>query len=150
MPQDKGDVHIREMVEEDLPSMNRVDRLLLADERAPTWPLSFESYWQVHRPDTRFVTEIGHELAGFVVGTIVEEEHNQSITSLSHMMVDYHRHRWVGWIDMIGVRPEVQHKGVGRALVEAFYAECKRNNAVMRVLLEIVMKDSRISWSQWA
>jgi ribosomal protein S18 acetylase RimI-like enzyme len=33
---------------------------------------------------------------------------------------------------MIGINPEYQHRGIGRALIEAFHAECKRNNAVMR------------------
>ena len=132
MTKGKGDVHIRKMVEADLPNMMRIDRLLLDEERTPTWSFSFESYWQVCRPDIHFIAEVEGEIVGFVVGTIVEQEHNQSITTLSHTLTDFHRHQWIGWIDMIGINPSYQRGGIGRTLVEAFHAECKRNNAVMR------------------
>ncbi len=132
MTQDKGDVQIRKMVESDLPRVNELDRSLFGEERSPTWPFSFDSYWRVYRPDIHFVAELGGEVVAFVVGNIVEEEHNQSVTSLRHTLTDFNRHRWVGWIDMIGINPEYQHRGIGRALVDAFHAECTSNNAVMR------------------
>ena len=132
MAQDKGDVKIRKMVEADLSKVKAIDDSLFGKERTPTWPFSFESYWQVYRPDIHFVAELGGEIVGFVVGNIVEEEHNHSITTLTHTLTDFNRHQWVGWIDMIGINPEYQHRGIGRALIEAFHAECKRNNAVMR------------------
>ena len=132
MAQDKGDVQVRKMVEADLPRVKAIDDSLFGEERTPTWPFSFDSYWQVYRPDIHFVAELGGEIAGFVVGNIVEEEHKHSVTTLTHTLADFNRHRWVGWIDMIGISPEYQHRGIGRALVNAFHAECKRNNAVMR------------------
>jgi len=135
MARDKGDVLIREMVEADLSKVYDIDRSLFGEERTPTWPFSFEAYWQVYRPDIHFVAELEGEVVGFVVGSIVEEEHQQSITNLTHTLTDFHRHRWVGWVDMIGINPKYQHMGIGRVLVEAFNAECKRNNAVMRGLV---------------
>ena len=33
---------------------------------------------------------------------------------------------------MIGILPKHYHKGIGKMLMEAFYQECKRHNAVMR------------------
>ncbi len=132
MVQNKGDVQIRKMVEADLPKVRKIDNLLFGKERTPTWPFSFEAYWQVYRPEISFVAELKDEIVGFVVGNIVEEEHNQSITTLRHSLTDFNRHQWVGWIDMIGINPQYQHRGVGRSLVEAFHAECKRNNAVVR------------------
>ncbi|MFC1939831.1 GNAT family N-acetyltransferase [Chloroflexota bacterium] len=45
------------------------------------------------------------------------------------------RDRRVGWIDMIGIRPNSQQRGIGRALVEAFQNECRRNNATMRAVI---------------
>ena len=86
----------------------------------------------MYRPDIHFVAELEGEMVEFVVGNIVEEEHTQSIATLTHTLTDFNRHQWVGWIDMIGINPRYQHRGIGRALVEAFHAECKRNNAVMR------------------
>jgi ribosomal protein S18 acetylase RimI-like enzyme len=132
MVQDKGSVQFREMAEPDLAKVYALDRLLFGKERTPTWPFSFESYWQVYRPDIRFVAELQDEIVGFIVGNIVEEEHNQSVTSLTHTLTDFNRHQWVGWIDMIGINPAYQHRGIGRGLVEAFHAECKRKDAVMR------------------
>ena len=41
-------------------------------------------------------------------------------------------HDRVGWVDMIGIRPKHHKKGIGKMLMEAFYQECKRHNAVMR------------------
>ncbi len=132
MPQDKGDVHIREMVEADVPNIRAMDGLLVGKDRMTSWPFSFETYWQVCRPDIHFVAETEGAIVGFVLGTIVEEKHEQSITTLTHTLTDFHRHQWIGWIDMIGIHPMHQHKGIGRTLVEAFHAECKRNNAIMR------------------
>ena len=132
MAKDEGDVQIRKMVEADLTKVDGMDRFLFGKKRTPTWPYSFKSYWQVYRPDISFVAGLEGEIVGFVVGTIVEEPHHHSVTGLIHTLDDFNRHRWVGWIDMIGVKPKYQHRGIGRALVEAFHAECKRNNAVMR------------------
>ncbi|MFC1983961.1 GNAT family N-acetyltransferase [Chloroflexota bacterium] len=132
MNQNKGDIKIRKMVEADLPKVNEIDRSLFSEQRAPTWGFSFESYWQVYRPDIHFVAELEGEIVGFVVGTIVEEAHNHSVTNLTHTLTDFNKHRWIGWIDMIGINPKYQRRGIGRALIEAFHAECKRNNAVMR------------------
>ncbi len=132
MAKDKGNAQIREMVETDLAKVYAIDQLLFGKERTPTWPFSFESYWNVYRPEIRFVAELGDEIVGFAVGNIVEEEHNQSVTSLRHTVSDFNRHRWIGWIDMIGINPAYQHRGIGRGLVDAFHAECKRRGAVMR------------------
>ena len=132
MAKDKGNAQIREMVETDLARVYAIDQLLFGKERTPTWPFSFESYWNVYRPEIRFVAELGDEIVGFAVGNIVEEEHNQSVTSLRHTVSDFNRHRWIGWIDMIGINPAYQHRGIGRGLVDAFHAECKRRDAVMR------------------
>jgi ribosomal protein S18 acetylase RimI-like enzyme len=132
MAQDKEDVQIREMVETDLGRVYAMDRLLFGNERTPTWSFSFEAYWNVYRPELRFIAELGDEIVGFIVGNIVEEHHNQAITSLTHTLSDFNRHRWVAWIDMIGINPAYQGRGIGKGLVDAFHAECKKKDAVMR------------------
>lgn len=132
MAKDKGNAQIREMVETDLARVYAIDQLLFGKERTPTWPFSFESYWNVYRPEIRFVAELGDEIVGFAVGNIVEEEHNQSVTSLRHTVSDFNKHRWIGWIDMIGINPAYQHRGIGRGLVDAFHEACRRKDAVMR------------------
>ena len=127
----KADVKVRRMVDFDLPRVNEIDNLLFGEERVPSWPFSFEAYWALYHPELSFVAEVEGRVAGFIVGTVVEEEHSQSITSLRHSLEHPTRHRKVGWIDMIGIDPRYQHMGIGRALVDAFDEECKRNDAVM-------------------
>ena len=134
MAKGSGEVQIREMAETDLAKVYAMDRLLFGNERTPTWPFSFESYYHVYHPEIRFVAVIGGDIVGFVVGNIVEEEHNQSVTSLRHQLSDFNRHRWVAWIDMIGIDPSHQHKGIGRGLVDAFHAECNHKGAVVRAV----------------
>ncbi len=134
MASDKDKVQMRPMLETDLASVYAVDRLLFARERTPTWPFTFESYYLVYHPEIRFVAEIGEDIVGFIVGNVVEEEHNQSVTSLRHTMADFDRHRWIAWIDMIGIDPSHQGKGIGRGLVDAFHDECRSRNAVMRAV----------------
>ena len=135
MAEKKADVKIRRMVEADLPRVNAIDRLLFGEERVPTWPFSFESYWALYHPDLRFVAEAEGRVVGFIVGTIVEEEHSQSVLSLRHTIERPSRHRKVGWIDMMGIDPGYQRMQIGRALGEAFYEECRRSAAVIRLIV---------------
>jgi ribosomal protein S18 acetylase RimI-like enzyme len=128
----KGDIKIRRMVDADLPQVNAIDRLLFGKERVPTWPFSFESYWALYHPELSFVAEAGGRVVGFITGSLVEEEHSQSILSLRRTIDRPSRHRKVGWVDMIGIDPAYQHMGIGRGLVEAFDEECKRSDAAIR------------------
>jgi ribosomal protein S18 acetylase RimI-like enzyme len=127
----KEDVKTRRMDELDLPRVYAIDNLLFGEARVPSWPFSFEAYWALYHPELSFVAEAGDRVVGFIVGTVVEEEHSQSIVNLRHTLDHPSRHRKVGWIDMIGIDPEYQHMGIGRALVDAFDEECKRRGSVM-------------------
>lgn len=135
MAEKKADVKIRRMVEADLPSVNAIDRLLFGEARVSTWPFSFEAYWALYHPELSFVAEAGGRVVGFIVGTVVEEAHSQSVLSLRHTIAPPSRHRKVGWIDMIGIDPGYQRMQIGRALGEAFYEECKRSAAVIRLIV---------------
>ena len=133
MTQPSKQVKVRPMVETDLPRVNEIDRALFGDQRVPTWPFSFEVYWTVHEPKIKLVAEVDNRVVGFVVGTFVEEEHSQSVLNLRHSIGrPTQQHRLVGWLDMIGVDVGSQGLGVGRALAEAFSAECKRAGAAMK------------------
>jgi len=132
MARKKADYKIRRMVDADLARVNEIDRLLFGEERVPTWPFSFESYWALYRPELSFVAEAGSRVVGFIVGALEKEEHSQSVLSLRHTIEPPSRHRKVGWVDMIGIDPGYHHMGIGRGLVEAFHKECQRSDAVMR------------------
>ena len=132
MAHNNGEIKVRRMVDADLPRVNEIDRLLFGEKRVPTWPFSFENYWRIHGPRISFVAELDGEVVGFLAGSIVQEERSQSIFNLRYGIQDFSRGRQVGWIDMIGIHPEYQNRKIGRALVDAFHEECKRNNAVTR------------------
>jgi len=133
MAQNKGDIKIRRMVENDLPRVNEIDRSLFGKCRVTTWPFSFENYWVVYRPKLRFVAELKGEVVGFLVGIIGKEERSRSMFSHTFRVGPLYRGNQVGWIDMIGIREDCSHRGIGRSLVEAFQNECKRKNARMRI-----------------
>ena len=133
MTNNKGDIKIRSMVESDLPIVNEIDRSLSGKGRVTTWPFSFENYLSVYHPELRFVAELKGEVVGFLVGVIGEEERSRSIFSHTFRAGPLYRGNQVGWIDMIGIREDCWHRGIGRSLIEAFQNECKRKNARMRI-----------------
>ncbi len=133
MAQNKGDIKVRRMVEDDLSRVNEIDRSLFSKGRVTTWPFSFENYWVVYRPKLRFVAELNGEIVGFLMGTIGKEERSRSMLSHTFRVGPLYRGNQVGWIDMIGISADHWHKGIGRSLVEAFQDECKRKNARMRI-----------------
>ncbi|RLC70897.1 MAG: hypothetical protein DRI26_06225 [Chloroflexi bacterium] len=120
MATEKGEVKIREMKEEDLQRIKEIDRALVGPERALSWPLRVEAHWWVYRPLLNFVAEVDSEVVGFLLGDIRGAEYGTDIS---------------GWIDMMGVAPEHQGKGIGRRLVEAFCKECQRNEVKTRVII---------------
>ncbi len=132
MADNKQHPTVRKMVDDDLPRVNYIDNLLLGEDRVLTWPFTFETYWRIFPPKLRYVAEVDGEVVGFVVGNIAQEERSQSVLRLTYEQERHSGHRLTGWIDMIGIHPDYQHRGIGRALIEAFGEECKRNNAIMR------------------
>jgi len=114
------EVKIRAMTEGDLQKIKEVDRALVGPERALSWPLRVEAHWWVYRPLLNFVAEIDDEVVGFLLGDIRGAEYGTDIS---------------GWIDMMGVAPEHQRRGIGKRLVEAFCRECQRNEVKTRVII---------------
>lgn len=118
MAADKEEVKIRRMDEADLPGINEVCRLLFDKERISTWPQAYEAHWKNHRPTLNFVAETNGEIIGFLVGGIRR----------ARRMIPL-----IGWMDIMGVNPDYQRKGIGRRLVEAFAEECGRSSAAVSV-----------------
>ena len=112
------EVRIRRMTEADLSGMRTIDQLIVGEGRALSWPLRAETQWAVHHPALSFIAEAKDRMVGFLLGDIRGAEYGIDIN---------------GWIDMIGIREDYWHRGIGRSLVEAFQNECKRKNARMRI-----------------
>jgi len=114
------EVKIRRMTEADLQAVKEIDRLLVGEGRALSWPLRAEAEWAVYRPALSFVAQLGDEIVGFLLGDIRGAEYGTDIS---------------GWIDMMGVAPVHQRRGIGRRLVEAFCEECRRNGVKPNVII---------------
>ena len=118
----QSEVKVRIMVDSDLPRLNEIDRLIQGEDRVTTWPYSLETYRTIYNPNLTLVCEVDGEVMGFLVG---------------YILTPPTRSKRVGWIEMLGVHPESQNKGVGRQLVEKFHEECRRNDAVVNCLVRL-------------
>jgi ribosomal protein S18 acetylase RimI-like enzyme len=127
-----AEIAIRKMAPSDLDGVNEIDRRLFGNQRLPTWPYTFEVYWRQYHPDIRLVAEVDGTVAGFIVGSLVVEEHSSAVLNLRHSEGGPSRYSEVGYIDMIGIDPGRQNAGLGTALVNAFCAECKSLNVGVR------------------
>lgn len=136
MAKEKSKVTVRRMTNDDLTRVNQIDRQLTGEQRAPTWPFSFETYWSVYGPGLNFVAEVDGQVVGFLAGGISVAERSLSILDLMRARVRSLRYPKAGWIDMVGILPEFQGKQVGRALIDAFHQECKSNGAPMRAIVK--------------
>jgi len=132
--ENQGDIKIRRMVKDDLASVNDVDRSISGKGRVTTWPGSFDSYRRIYRPSAVYIAELNGEVVGFLAGYIEKEERSKSVIKRPHEASDILQEEKIGWIEMIGIRPEAWHKGIGTRLVEAFHNECKKNDAMMRIV----------------
>ena len=113
-------INIRRMVKTDLESVKEIDQLLVGEERVLSWPLSVETQLELYRPALSFVAEVGGKIVGFLLGDIRRERYGLGMG---------------GWIDMFGIAPEYQRKGIGRRLMLAFWAECQpylKTNVIVR------------------
>ncbi len=116
----KGQVKIRRMAEADLERIKAIDRALVGPDRVLSWPLRVEAHWWVYRPMLNFVAEVDGEVVGFLLGDIRGAEYGTDVS---------------GWIDMMGVAPDHQGKGIGERLVEAFCQACQDNGVTARVVV---------------
>ena len=117
----KEEVRIRKMTEADMSKVKKVDRELVGPERALSWPLRVEAHWWVYRGMPNFVAEVGDEVIGFILGDVRGSEYGTYVG---------------GWIDMLGVVPRYQRRGIGRKLVEAFCTECCEQGLKVRIIVE--------------
>ena len=132
---EKKEIKIRPMVEDDLAKVNAIDQSITGQGRVTTWPFSFEAYWRVYSKEALvFVAELNGEVVGFISGYI--EHAKRSTSMLEHPHEAVHRtDETVGWIEMMGIRPDCWHMGIGGRLVAAFEQACKKQNAKMRIVV---------------
>jgi len=119
MGTDEIQVKVRRMTEADLPAVKEIDQELVGPYRSISWPLRVEAHWWAYRGMPNFVAEIGNRLVGFILGDVRGSEYGPEVS---------------GWIDVVGVSPHYQGKGIGRKLVEAFCSECGSQGFTVRIM----------------
>ena len=123
--QSKSRVKIREMRVEDLEGVLDIERETKEDSRAATYEPVPDSCIGGEM-DASVVAEAGNKIVGFVLGRVVG-----SPTEL----------RSVAWIELIGILPEYQRKGIGGKMVEAWKERCRKKG--------ITKVHVMVNWRDW-
>jgi ribosomal protein S18 acetylase RimI-like enzyme len=104
-------VKIRKMVPEDVVKILEVDQKLTGKQRSPSWPQRVSRYLEMYYPPLCHIAEVDDKVVGFILGDIRGWEYALASG---------------GWIDIMGVTPEFQGRGIGKKLVKAFTKECQQ------------------------
>ncbi|GAF67548.1 unnamed protein product, partial [marine sediment metagenome] len=106
----RGTISIRAMSEEDLEGILYIEREARGSSRAATYAPVPDSCIG-GEVDNSIVAEDDGRIVGFVLGRIV-----RSPVELSD----------VAWIELIGILPGYQRRGIGRRMVEAWKDRCSQ------------------------
>lgn len=129
-------VTVRRMIKSDLAKINAVDNSLRGKSRVTTWPFTFDTYWRIYEPAMCYVAVFEGMVVGFVAGVIESEERSNYLVGLPRTMNNPAKDSpKVGWIEMMGVHGDHWGKGIGMALIETFTTECKKQGAVIRIIV---------------
>ncbi len=129
-------ITVRKMTRGDLAKINAVDNSLRGRNRVTTWPFSFDMYWRIYEPEICYVAELNGDVAGFVAGVIEKEERSKFLINQPRTVASpIGDNPKVGWIEMMGVHADYWGKGIGMALIDAFTEECRKNGAMMRIVV---------------
>ena len=103
-------ISIRSMVEEDLQGVLAIDRATSGGKRVLTYADPVENYTGGD-VNMSWVAEVGDTIVGFVLSRLAEPAPGMPK---------------VAWIELVGVDPDQQHRGIGGRLVEALSEQCKK------------------------
>jgi ribosomal protein S18 acetylase RimI-like enzyme len=106
-----GKLKIRVLDESDLDAVVEIDRRVLGKDRRAFWKRKI-AYAGIY-PRPALVAEFEGKIVGFILGYVSGWEFGVPDT--------------VGWIDTLGVNPNYQRHGIGRALFNALIEIFKRS-----------------------
>jgi ribosomal protein S18 acetylase RimI-like enzyme len=113
-------VNIREMTERDLAALVKIDKRITGRDRASSWPQKVSSHFATYYPPLSFVAEVDGRVVGFIIGVIMGAEYSLPLS---------------GWINIIGVDPDYQGRGIGRLLTRAFFEGCHHRGIKARLMV---------------
>jgi len=107
------------MTKDDLAQIIEIDKKITGRERTSTWPQKVSSHFETYDLALCFVAEVEGRVRGFILGNIRGAEYGLPLG---------------GWIDIMGIDPEYQGRGIGRMLADAFTEECRFRGIKARVM----------------
>jgi len=113
-------IRIREMTEKDMAALVQIDKRITGRDRASSWPQKVSSHFATYYPPLSFVAETNGKVIGFILGVIMGAEYSLPLS---------------GWINIIGVHPDYQGRGVGRMLTQAFIDGCRHRGIKTRLMV---------------
>ncbi len=111
-------LNIRNMTNADLTEISKIDQRITGRDR--DWNQKASSHFGTYHPSYSFVAEVEGKLAGFIIGDVRGADYALPPG---------------GYIDIIGVDPAHQGKGIGRKLLDHFVQECLVSGFKARGLL---------------
>lgn len=121
-------IRVRPMGRGDLDAVLEIDAQIIGRERATSWSENVVDYLAGGLTSGCRVAEVDGTVVGFLIGDIKGFEYGLPRG---------------GWIDIMGVSPRYQRRGIGAKLVESFCYHC-RKQGVEKVYLLARHGDERI------
>jgi len=111
-------LNIRHMTNADMTAISTIDQKITGRERG--WQQKASSHVGTYHSSFSFVAEVEGMLVGFIIGDLRGADYALPPG---------------GYIDIMGVDPEYQGKGIGKKLLEYFIRECLDSGIKARGLL---------------
>ena len=118
---------IRTMTDNDMAAIVEIDGRIAGKDRMASWPQKASSHFKTYYPPLSFVIEEKGRAVGFIIGVIMGAEYGLPLS---------------GWINIIGIDPEYQGRGLGSLLLKAFVEACHRRGVKARLMVR--EKDERL------
>lgn len=125
MSETTADVQIRPLEDTDLGEITGIDEKIGGSYRPDVWEQRM-AYYSRRDPDASMVAEIGGRVVGFMFGEIRSGEFGMEEPT--------------GWIEVLGVDPDIRGRAVGRQLAETMMAYFQRSGATtVRTMVDAEM-----------
>ena len=139
MNEKKVDVLVRELEDTDIGGITALDEKIGGVYRPDTWEKRI-GYYLRRDPEALVVAELDDRVVGFMLGEVRSGEFGLDEPT--------------GWIEVLGVDPDVRGQAIGRRMAERMLGHFRRRQATtVRTLVDDSMEDigtffSRIGFSE--
>jgi ribosomal protein S18 acetylase RimI-like enzyme len=126
MTDDSAQVRVRPLQDTDLGDITGLDETIGGEYRPGVWEMRL-GYYMRRDPDASLVAELDGRVVGFMLGEVRSGE--------------FGLEQPTGWIEVMGVDPDVRGQSIGRKLAEAMLSYFKSRGAhTVRTLVDSEME----------